>query len=748
MQTDFSAQATTAPQIPSAMTPQEGVVNKTTSTTLAGIGNLFDQASGILTKNNESKAAKIVADFSSQQLLVADGLEQGSITSSAHARALMRKNLLEAINAHPDLAQQFISADSSLSGLPAGTGVAREGTDAEQRVRARNDYLASNGLARPDATDTEFEAAALDWEATQSAISLHNTRMGQIDEQLKLNSLASSERERLKAERSTLITTTARAIAPAERTKMQNDFDAIIKDTNISETDKQIAVEDYYNKWLSEVSSTLGELEGQDASYMLKPFEELKTLYIARANGSMNDAELKRNNDRIIEEQKAITLADPTLAAIASTTGMFDSNLLALAGSSSTIVFNKVLERVAASSAAGADMDAPSPFVSSADDKQALKLHLNLLTSNLNSSDPKVAEAGKEQLSKYVSMMEEDAGKIQKDPTKAIEIVNWLGSSGFLAAKKAHPELFDNMDATIEMMKANYQDEVMSLVEKQFTQNHIVMSAKPNEPGATLTSLGWLKQANANQMVVATPTASGVNFSAIDTKDPKAVALASQLNKDLKPVINNTVRAFAHLEGRTDYGAYWGEVSGQVLNGDIQGQAGDSRLGGSAANDQLSMSDFGEPLAIDPNSPVRGGAGWTEVVNPSGETVRRTGARSWRNNNPGNIEYGTFAKSHGAIGSDGRFAVFPSYEAGRSAKESLLFESKGYAGKTIEEAINRYAPPSENDSGWYASSVAEAIGVDVNTPLSSLSQEQRMAMLDAMQVVEGWRVGKETKVSQ
>jgi hypothetical protein len=237
-------------------------------------------------------------------------------------------------------------------------------------------------------------------------------------------------------------------------------------------------------------------------------------------------------------------------------------------------------------------MDAPSPFVSSSDDKQALKLHLNLLTSNLNSTDPKVVEAGKAQLSKYISMMQEDAGKIQSDPTKAIEIVNWLGSSGFLAAKKAHPELFDNMDATIEMMKANYQDEVMSLVEKQFTQNHIVMSAKPNEPGATLTSLGWLKQANANQMVVATPTASGVNFSAIDTKDPKAVALASQLNKDLKPVINNTVRAFAHLEGRTDYGAYWGEVSGQVLNGDIQGQAGDTRMGGGSGEDQLSMSDF------------------------------------------------------------------------------------------------------------------------------------------------------------
>lgn len=143
----------------------------------------------------------------------------------------------------------------------------------------------------------------------------------------------------------------------------------------------------------------------------------------------------------------------------------------------------------------------------------------------------------------------------------------------------------------------------------------------------------------------------------------------------------------------------------------------------------------------------RAGRGWTEVELPDGSVVRRTGARNWRNNNPGNIEYGAFARQHGALGTDGRFAVFPSYEAGRAAKEALLFESRGYRNRTISSAISRYAPAFENDTAAYASAVARAVGVPSSTPLSDLTPSQRQRMLDAMERVEGFRRGRQTVVS-
>lgn len=142
------------------------------------------------------------------------------------------------------------------------------------------------------------------------------------------------------------------------------------------------------------------------------------------------------------------------------------------------------------------------------------------------------------------------------------------------------------------------------------------------------------------------------------------------------------------------------------------------------------------------------GPGYNVVQLGDGSVERRAGARNWRNNNPGNIEYGSFSKSAGAIGSDGRFAIFPSYEVGRAAKEKLLFEGRSYSGMSIQQAIYKYAPPSENNSAAYAANVAAAAGVSPSTTLTALNADQRKAMLNAMEKVEGFRSGKITKVSE
>ena len=113
------------------------------------------------------------------------------------------------------------------------------------------------------------------------------------------------------------------------------------------------------------------------------------------------------------------------------------------------------------------------------------------------------------------------------------------------------------------------------------------------------------------------------------------------------------------------------------------------------------------------------------------------GSRSWRNNNPGNIEYGPFARSMGAIGSDGRFAIFPSYQSGRQAQERLLFDSKGYRNLTIGDAIRRWAPATENNVPAYIA----AMGGDADKPMSEYTPEERSRLLDAMQRHEGWKPG-------
>ncbi|MCT4654227.1 MAG: hypothetical protein N4A65_00295 [Cohaesibacter sp.] len=141
-------------------------------------------------------------------------------------------------------------------------------------------------------------------------------------------------------------------------------------------------------------------------------------------------------------------------------------------------------------------------------------------------------------------------------------------------------------------------------------------------------------------------------------------------------------------------------------------------------------------------SVVKAGRGYTTVQYSDGSVVQYNGARNWRNNNPGNIEYGKFAKSKGAIGTDGRFAVFPDYATGRKAKADLIFNGSSYKNKSIAGVISRYAPAFENNTKGYYSAVARAIGVSPNTRVRDLTLEQREIMLDAMERVEGFKVGR------
>jgi hypothetical protein len=183
------------------------------------------------------------------------------------------------------------------------------------------------------------------------------------------------------------------------------------------------------------------------------------------------------------------------------------------------------------------------------------------------------------------------------------------------------------------------------------------------------------------------------------------------------------------------------------------GSAGGSDGSGSGSSGSGSDGSSSDNPVDSPQTPrsdsdiveiIETGRGYNIVRLADGSIVRQEGTLAWRNNNPGNLEYGPFARSQGAIGSDGRFAIFPSYEAGRQAKENLLFNTNSYRNLTISEAVSRYAPSVENNTGAYTNAITRSLGVSGSTPLSSLTSEQRTTMLNTMERVEGFRPGNVT----
>jgi hypothetical protein len=93
--------------------------------------------------------------------------------------------------------------------------------------------------------------------------------------------------------------------------------------------------------------------------------------------------------------------------------------------------------------------------------------------------------------------------------------------------------------------------------------------------------------------------------------------------------------------------------------------------------------------------------------------------RGIRNNNPGNIRYGEFARSAGAVGADrGGFAVFSDMHTGIEATAKLLrsYTARGF--DTIRKIVSRWAPANENDTQAYIAAVAKQLGVSADTVLS------------------------------
>ncbi|MDF2861335.1 MAG: hypothetical protein K0S02_1607 [Achromobacter mucicolens] len=91
--------------------------------------------------------------------------------------------------------------------------------------------------------------------------------------------------------------------------------------------------------------------------------------------------------------------------------------------------------------------------------------------------------------------------------------------------------------------------------------------------------------------------------------------------------------------------------------------------------------------------------------------------RGIRNNNPGNIQKGVgFAGE--VEGNDSRFATFESPEAGiRATARNLLTYQRQHGLDTVQDIVNRWAPPSENDTNAYVQEVARALGVDAGERL-------------------------------
>jgi hypothetical protein len=93
--------------------------------------------------------------------------------------------------------------------------------------------------------------------------------------------------------------------------------------------------------------------------------------------------------------------------------------------------------------------------------------------------------------------------------------------------------------------------------------------------------------------------------------------------------------------------------------------------------------------------------------------------RGYRNNNPGNIRLNPYIQWEGQIdGEDQSFVKFQSMSFGIRALMKLLINYQKRGFNTISKIINRYAPPSENNTSNYIGIISRKIGISKDSILN------------------------------
>lgn len=105
--------------------------------------------------------------------------------------------------------------------------------------------------------------------------------------------------------------------------------------------------------------------------------------------------------------------------------------------------------------------------------------------------------------------------------------------------------------------------------------------------------------------------------------------------------------------------------------------------------------------------------------------------RGIRNNNPGNLRSSEFKGTVGV--DDGGYGKFDTPESGlRAMAKNLLAQQEKHGLNTVEGIVTKYAPPSENNTAAYISTVAKAIGVGPADKLNLKDPATMQKLMTAM----------------
>lgn len=575
---DFTASYVGGPQ-GSPIQPQQAVVDDSLAVGLSSFANILNSGSSALmdyTKQAQANAKEqaalqlqatqdqAVANFSQEQLKLADAVEMGDLSSS-EARMRMRANLTRYIADNPAIAVDLGKAHTSVvktSGL--GQSV-YEGTEAEKQQSALEAKAVEAGWVRPDMPAEQKAEAAYAYvqfqrnlemmEAESKQIALQSAKVGLTTAGIQQESARLTLQEKQATQRSRAA---LGGLANNYQVKLGNDLEAIRQAKERGEIDALQANMMIDNAMLAvtQLSSQIGAEAGSEyISNMTAPMRAMADNYKRYTSGEIQLNDLNARNETQIALQVNNALGDPKMARLAALNKVLSNAGPVAVGEISTAAQGFLEGNI------GLDTKPADVLPDYKEGKDGLKTYTNILSDamrKLNQGTALDPEQTTEQVNANITNILrgiEVYGPTVSSPTEYNGVMDFLSSPEFGKYITKQGGLPDSAAAfkAAQTLEFEYSNVVLPLIKQEYERTKAGGEATMSYYGRTEVP-GMKNQKATPALIKPQFLGSGVTFVADPSaKDSFTRNRVKELNNKVSPVLNRLIRTTAHLEGTTNY---------------------------------------------------------------------------------------------------------------------------------------------------------------------------------------------------
>lgn len=703
---EFGANITESSGIQSNTSVKEGIgpaVKAVEQSSLNDVADMFRDVGKVFEGERKKKGQAFLGSFMNKQMSLIQAVDQGSMTSQ-FARTQLRKNLIEATNSHSGISDELIKMQKDLLGAAGMGSVVIDGSRNEQLRFDQEATVIDAGLANPGDSKDQFDAAINNMQLAQESTRRYDLEMETISLEKAKVGLTSANLDLLNKKQERATTAHITSLFPAETDLFKTFTSETLASTDMTAAEKVQAIETRFLEIQNNAAPLVGLANQNQVKALNGVLTGYKDLAVKQAQGDFTQAEQDRTIKSLKSQEQILLLNNPVISRAVATAdlGIID----ALIANGDNLGVMEALSNISTTNSTPQDNGGTANiFLKDGDNNEALKEYYKAVSIPIENGDQALAQA--QHLENIFNGVTDYRGILANNGAAGIELTNWMASDAFFKARtnSSNSEVFSDLSAAQETLQTHYADEVWGMVEREFREAKVVNIEAMRETqkqqtesfqkgeGLNLTPTDDSVR-NVEEAVTYQATAQGVNFRAVDPSDSAAVSKAKSLNKSLKPIINNTLKAFAHLEGHQNYGQLFETVAEQIFKGDGQ------PLGGGDSDD-LTMEDFKQIKELAPQhealtsliDKTEGGGAYDTLLNFSQK--------------PGS-QFAEFDVSKMTIGEaisfsrvDGEYARYSKRQVGRVATPMGRYQ---IVGRTLRHS-------------------AETMGLSLNLPFNKQTQD-------------------------